>query len=103
MSEDILSVSEGIGAVLDIFEPHRAMPDDHHLELPSAGVLNLIVGLRTIRKMAIAMERELAIHRAAENGRTVASELEAASLVTLCDLVADPEGRVIRPNFGAKK
>lgn len=58
--------------------------------------------LRTLGKLVVLMEQELAVHRIGEDGRDGRSALEQAATESLTHLTLDPEGKVIRPDFGRK-
>ncbi|OKP69606.1 hypothetical protein BTE77_27835 [Ensifer adhaerens] len=55
-----------------------------------------------VEQLASSEWRELCVHRAAENGHRTQREIERAATEQLVDLVYDPEGKVIRPDFGRK-
>ncbi|WP_085025564.1 hypothetical protein [Ensifer aridi] len=58
--------------------------------------------LRTIASLVYFMEQELAVHRLGEDGQAGRTELERAATESLTHLTLDPEGKVIRPDFGRK-
>ncbi len=59
--------------------------------------------LQLLQRLAKAMEQELAVHRLAEaTGRRVMIMNDEA-VSALAEMVEDPEGKVIRPDFGRDK
>ncbi|UWU13249.1 hypothetical protein N2599_13960 [Rhizobium sullae] len=58
--------------------------------------------LRLLSKLANAMEMELAYFRLMENGRLGREAIEQLSTESLVEMVKDPEGKIIRPDFGRK-
>jgi hypothetical protein len=64
---------------------------------------NMASRLQLLARLARAQEQELAVHRLAEaNGRRVMIMNDEA-VSALAEMVDDPEGKVIRPNFGKDK
>lgn len=58
--------------------------------------------LQLLQRLAKAMEQELDVHRLAEaSGRRV-DAMGAGALTALGDLVADPDGKIVRPDFGRR-
>jgi hypothetical protein len=55
-----------------------------------------------MRKMAISMEQELAVHRVGEANTIGRGHAEQLSTEALTQLVLDPEGKVVKPDFGRK-
>lgn len=59
--------------------------------------------LQLLQRLARAMEQELAVHRLAEaTGRRV-MVMNDEAVSALAEMVEDPEGKVIRPDFGRDK
>ncbi|RVG68518.1 hypothetical protein [Sinorhizobium meliloti] len=58
--------------------------------------------LRTLGRLMVLMEQELAVHRIGEDSRDGRAALEQAATENLTHLTLDPEGKVIRPDFGRK-
>lgn len=59
--------------------------------------------LQLLQRLAKAMEQELSVHRLAEaTGRRVMIMNDEA-VSALAEMVEDPEGKVIRPDFGRDK
>ncbi|RVN34511.1 hypothetical protein [Sinorhizobium meliloti] len=58
--------------------------------------------LRTLGRLVVLIEQELAVHRIGEDGRNGRTALEEAATESLTHLALDPEGKVIRPDFGRK-
>lgn len=64
---------------------------------------SLVGRLASIRKMMVLIEREVGALRLAESARTGRVIVEDLATEQFQDLVDDPEGRVVRPDFGRKK
>ncbi|RVG94865.1 hypothetical protein CN221_14915 [Sinorhizobium meliloti] len=59
--------------------------------------------LSTVGRLVVLMEQELAVHRIGEEGRAGRAALEQAATESMTRLTLDPEGKVIRPDFGSKE
>lgn len=62
----------------------------------------IVDGLVGIRRMSIHVERELDAFRLLEAGRFARGQMEEVATDAAGALVLDPEGKVIRPNFGGR-
>ncbi|RVQ76141.1 hypothetical protein [Sinorhizobium medicae] len=70
---------------------------------PRPGEMRMItLELEAAQALAVAMERELAVHRLADTDRLARTVLGQAAAETLTRLVLDPDGKVVRPDFGRK-
>ena len=58
--------------------------------------------LALLARLANSMEQELEVHRLHERRRITAATMEASATSSLVELVADPDGKVLRPEFGRK-
>jgi type II secretory pathway predicted ATPase ExeA len=59
--------------------------------------------LQLLQRLATAMEQELAVHRLAEaTGRRV-MVMNDEAVTALAEMIEDPEGKIIRPDFGRDK
>lgn len=93
------ALSEGIIGLLETFEPHL---DGGGIEIEERGVRTIVQNLRVMRKLALNMEKELAVHRLGEANRDAASVLEDEAGEQLDRLARDQSGVVITPDFGRK-
>lgn len=64
---------------------------------------NLVERLSAIRKMMNAIEREVGALRLAEAAREGRKIVDQLATDQLHSMVTDPEGKVIRPDFGGRK
>ncbi len=69
---------------------------------PGEDFNSLVERLATIRKMMSIIEREVGALRLAEAARSGKAIVEDLATDQLKQLVEDPEGKVIRPNFGRR-
>lgn len=58
--------------------------------------------LSLLAKLASRMERELDVHRMGEDGKAGRKAIENAAAEQLGALVGDPDGKVVRPDFGGR-
>ena len=97
---DLLFPSQALDVVLDMMVDFKDLADDEVLEVDSKSASSLYLTIAEVRKACRNMEHELQIHRraeAAENGKRAVDQLATDQLI---ELVVDPEGKVIRPDFG---
>lgn len=71
--------------------------------LTSETVKQLRHRLRLLATLANAMETELSYFRLMEANRAGHELIEELSTEKLVELIKDPEGKIIRPDFGRKK
>jgi hypothetical protein len=64
---------------------------------------NLAQRLQLLQRLAKAMEQELAVHRLAETKGLRVMVMNEEAVTALAELVEDPEGKIIRPDFGKDK
>lgn len=62
----------------------------------------LALELANLRDLAVSIERELAVHRMSEAGGQARAALEAEATETMTHLALDPEGKIVRADFGRK-
>jgi hypothetical protein len=58
--------------------------------------------LALLSRLASSIEQELEVHRLRERHRIVAAEMDGTAAQSLAELVRDPDGVIVRPNFGRK-
>lgn len=58
--------------------------------------------LALLSRLANSMEQEVAVHRLRERGRLARDVMEARATDALSELVRDPAGKIVRPDFGRK-
>lgn len=58
--------------------------------------------LTLLAALANSLEQEVAVHRLRERHRIAAAAMEASATEALAEVVVDPEGKVLRPDFGRK-
>ena len=58
--------------------------------------------LAYLAKLAFSMERELDVHRMGEDGKAGRQTIEQVAAAQLGALVGDPDGKVVRPDFGGR-
>ena len=92
-------LSEGLRELYDDLRPHRGT----RLVLSPDNVSQLADRLQLFVKLARLLEAELTVHRLAEGSLDRRKVLEKQASAVLAVLVADPEGNVIRPDFGGKR
>ncbi|TCT39601.1 hypothetical protein [Martelella mediterranea] len=64
----------------------------------------LVQQLKKMRKLARNLEQEVAVHRMTEAHHTHGAALEKEASVKLQQLVTDPDGKIVRPDFrGGRK
>ncbi len=98
-------------AVLDLTASSEIIALFEEIRAKAATGVDLSVGemrvvaerLHTLGRLVVFMEQELAVHRIGEDGRDGRSALEQAATESLTHLTLDPEGKVIRPDFGRKE
>ena len=83
------TLSEGIEALLSVFDPYKDLPETATIQIGADGVLRIVLALTLLRKQARLLERELAIHRQDENSRAQIGELEKSATAALQELTAD--------------
>jgi len=71
--------------------------------LPAATAHTVAEELLLLSRLASLMEQELAVHRMRESHAIGRAVLEEGATEALAQLVIDPEGKVIRPDFGGKR
>lgn len=59
--------------------------------------------LQLLQRLAKAMEQELAVHRLAETTGRRVMVMNDEAVSALAELVEDPDGKIIRPDFGRDK
>ncbi|MGX1259826.1 hypothetical protein [Sinorhizobium fredii] len=99
-----------MSSVLDITASSeiRALQDEIQARAMTGADLSIVEmrivvdRLRAIGSLVHLMEQELAVHRLGEAGREGRNALEESATETLTHLVIDPEGKVVRPDFGRK-
>lgn len=58
--------------------------------------------LALLSRLANSLEQEVAVHRLRERRRLVRDLMEATATDALSELVRDPAGKIVRPDFGRK-
>lgn len=92
------AVSEEIAIVCGDLET-RAMSGH---EIGAVETRAFVARLRMIARLAMVDEQELQVHRLAEAGREGRKAVDQLASDQLHSMVADPEGKVIRPDFGGR-
>jgi hypothetical protein len=90
------------GAVTDLIalmEPYRGQAE---VTLPGESWDMLIDGVVALRAMARSVERELGSFRTLEAARFAKGAMEEVATDAAGALVLDPEGKIIRPEFGKR-
>ncbi|WP_337267088.1 hypothetical protein [Oryzifoliimicrobium ureilyticus] len=103
MTEDLRVLSSGLEALLKGFADAETISDDDVLEISGKHARTVIKTLRYLKRHAILMEHEMAIHRQHENSQIMGKEMEAAANAFIRDVVQDPEGRVVTVDFGRRQ
>lgn len=91
--------SEQLKSILDQLRPFCGAVE---VTLPGESFDILVDQLAILRGMLISLEHEvgaLRLGEAARQGRTLVDQLATDQLNAL---VADPEGKIVRPNFGGR-
>ncbi|AJY46500.1 hypothetical protein [Martelella endophytica] len=69
-----------------------------------AETTRFVKSLTAMRKCARNIEQELAVHRLAEESRARGAILDIEASRKFGQLIADPEGKIVRPDFtGGRK
>ncbi len=92
-------VSVAIAQLLDLMEPYRGEGD---VVIEGASWDAILNGLKGIERMSVSVERELGAFRTLEAGRFATNMLEQVATDEVGRLVLDPEGKVVRPEFGRR-
>jgi len=90
-----LTLAAEIGDFRDIFR-RRCFPGP----LQALDVDQMLRRLELLQRLAASLEQELAVHRLAEAQRLTARTLDSAAVEALADMIQDPDGVVVRPDFG---
>lgn len=72
------------------------------VSMPGSDFDSLVERLAAVRKMMTVIEREVGALRLAEAARSGRAIVEDLATEELQQLVEDPEGKVVRPDFGRK-
>jgi hypothetical protein len=92
-------LSSGIANLITTLETHENGPS----AVAYARLFpTLIASLRIMRRMALSMEQELSVHRLGEANAIGRGHAERLSSEALTHLVLDPEGKVVKPDFGRR-
>ncbi|MCK3776453.1 hypothetical protein MZK49_06890 [Ensifer sesbaniae] len=91
--------SEQLDAIVRSLSPHCGAAE---VTLPGESFDNLVRQLATLRKLMVNMEREVGAFRLAEAAREGRKAVDQLASDQLHRMVADPEGKVIRPDFGGR-
>ena len=67
--------------------------------LSAEETIKFVRQLKGMRRLARAMEEEVAIHRITEANNAQRSVLEQEAGRKLAQIITDPEGKVVRPDF----
>lgn len=92
-------VSIAIEQLLEHMEPYRGSGE---VVIEGASWDAILDGLRGVQRMSVAVERELGAFRALEAGRFATNTLEQVATTAAGELVLDPEGKVVKPDFGRR-
>lgn len=74
-----------------------------HRPLTREESTNITQRLQLLQRLAKAMEQELAVHRLAEAKGLRVMVMNEAAITAFAEMVEDPEGKIIRPDFGRDK
>ena len=91
--------SEQVDAIIRSLSPHCGAAE---VTLPGQSFDNLGRQLATVRKLMLSVEREVGAFRLAEAAREGRKVVDQLASDQLHSMVADPEGKVIRPDFGGR-
>lgn len=72
------------------------------VEVTAEALATILARLRLLRHLAFLNERELGAFRLLEAGRFATGTMEDVATTEAGALVLDPEGKVIRPDFGGR-
>ena len=99
MSQALPTVSDHLAEILGQFEPHY---HGDGIEMAGDDCRALILRLRAVRSLALSMEQELAVFRLADGDQQAADFLNRQATDLMDEMISDPEGKVISPDFGRK-
>ncbi len=88
--------SEALAQVIEQLTPHCGAEE---VTLPGASFDHLVSTLNNIRKQMFSLEREVGSLRLLEANRQGRAAVEQLATDQFVGLVADPEGKVLRPDF----
>lgn len=99
MSQALPKVSDRLTDILGEFEPHY---HGDGIEMDGDDCRALILRLRAVRSLALSMEQELDVFRLADGHQQAATFLDQEAVGLMDEMISDPEGKVITPDFGRK-
>lgn len=93
---------DGIDHLIQVFTPAVAIEDGDGLVFDRQAVETMRKRLHMLRHLAFLNERELGALRLIEAGRIGRSFVEELAAGEGGKLVTDPEGKIVRPDFGRR-
>lgn len=96
---DLLTPSQALATVLVQIADFKDLGEDEVLEIDSQSGSGIFLTLDEIRRACWQMEQELQMFRLHEAGRQGRQAVEQLAMDQFVELVVDPEGKVVRPDF----
>lgn len=96
-------LSDGLAQLVDVFRLAEDIADDDEVRLDGQSARNILRLVATMHSLAVDQEIELQCLRDMEAGREFRSATEGLAAEQLSRLIAENDGKIIRPDFGGTK
>lgn len=100
MMSDSRMFSDLLAEIAELFRP--AADARESVEMDAESVRGLYARLHTMQRLYANVAQELEILRLTEAGRMGRKVVEELATSQACELIVDPLGKVIRPDFGRR-
>lgn len=101
MMSDTASLAKSLSGLSVMFK--AAAKAGVHIKIDAESVRNLSEQLEAMNRLFGNLVQELEILRLTEAGRLGRIAVEELATNQACELIVDPHGKVVRPDFGRRK